>query len=496
MSSSGAAAKSLSAIAIVVAGVLPGGCLVPRERSAPRDLRRTSGPLDSEGLASTSSLKRALGAIDAVEQPLSLTDLQGLARRRNPNVEEWRARTAAASARTRQVRSLYFPHLRSDGSYVRLDEGISFSDPVGGEIVVADQETYEQTTVLAYDAFDWGRRHFLHQSSLQEEGSAEARLVRAMQELDFRVASVYFGIFETRRDLDVSRASVTSLEGALARARDLRAVDLVTDADVLVVEARLERRRFETLQLRRLASRRVEDLVHLLDLSPGSDLGLSTSEGLSTPEGLEALVARHGTAPLEPDEGDLPWEDLAFVQRAELTALNFAHEAVDSARRAERAAGLPTVGVYFRHQHSTTGSAFARTDVLSGGLNAQWEIFSGLRRQARVDELEARAREMRAQHRALVHRVQSELRDALRGLRLAIKGVDVAARVVVHARGNLDRVTANFEQGRATGQELLEAEGLLRTEDARENRARYEVLRSAAYLRFVCGLDHDEDLEP
>ncbi len=476
-----------SVVMIVVAGVLVSGCLVPRDRSAPRDLGEARGRLGSESAQSTRSKEPPLVASD---RAFSRSELQSLARERNPNVEEWRARLAAASARTRQVRSLYFPQLRSDGRYVRLDEEIAFSDPVGDQIVVQDRETYTQTTVLSYETFDWGRRHFLHQSSLHEEGSTEARFVRAMQDLDFRVAAIYLGVFETRRDLDVSRASVTSLEGALKLARDLLAVDRVTEADVLVVEARLERRRFQSMQLERVVSRLMEDLAHLLDVPPETEMELSP------PTGIEALVARHGSAPLEPDEADLPWEKLAFYHRAELTALEFAHEAVDNARRAERSAWLPKVGLFVQHQHSTTSSIFSETDVLSGGLSAEWEIFSGLRRKARVDELEARVGEVRAQHRVAVHLVQSEVRDALRGLRLAIKGVDVAAKVVGHARENLDRVTANFEQGRATGQELLEAESLLRTEEARQNRASYGVLRFAARLRFACGLDYHEELKP
>jgi len=468
-------------------------CLVPRRVETPPKLpgaERASDPLDFPPARDPDSSR---GSVPTSKR-FDLLELQRAARLSNPNVEEWNALVAAAEARSRQARSLYFPMLSTSGQFLRLEEEIAFRDPVGNSIVVQDRDTYTQTTTLGYEAFDWGKRHHLHQASQQRTIGTAAQRRRALQGLDFRAASFLYSILEAQRDREVAEASVKSLEGALARARELRGVDRATEADVLVVEANLERRRFQVRQLEDLTQRLEDDLQRLLGVRSGPSILLVDPEGL--PERI--LPGDDDDRALDAPvflETAHPWIEHAFETRPELRALDAAHEALENARTAEMAAYFPSVGLFVQHQYSTTESAFASQDIFSGGVNVAWDLFSGLRRSARIDELEAEARVVAAQHEGLRLEVVNEVRDAVRSLRLAYEAVDVAAKVVEHARENHKRVDALFDGGRATGQELLEAESLLRTEEARANRARYGVYRAIAALRFATGLDYDEELE-
>ena len=121
------------------------GCLLPRAPRRAPDLRaRTTPPPSPVPDPDRPAPGDGTAALD-------LKSLQEFARRRNPSVTEWRARVEAAQARTRQIRSLYFPQLRSTGRYLRLDDEVAFALPDLGRIVVQDRDVYTQTTVIGYD---------------------------------------------------------------------------------------------------------------------------------------------------------------------------------------------------------------------------------------------------------------------------------------------------------------------------------------------------------
>lgn len=459
------------------------GCLLPRPAPPPPPL---PVPLkETPGRGTASDTDRTRGHLPA--GPHCLEDLQREARHRNPTVEEWSARVAAQEARSRQVRSGYFPRLRTDGNYLWLDEEIAIQDQLGNRFIVQDVESYTQTTQLTYSVLDWGQVHLLHQSSLQQTLVEEARRRRALQELDLLVARAYYGILALREDLAVNEASVTTLEGALRLARDLREFGRATEADVLVVRARLERRRFQSRRLGDLIRNSEENLARLLDLSPAVvvELQRETSESPVDPGGEDARSA----------ETLAFWEGLALEHRAEFRALEAGHAAVESARVAERRGFLPQVNLFVQHEFSTTESVFRDPNFFSGGVNVAWELFDGFRRLSRLGELVAEAQEIRARYRGLYTAILTEVRRARRSVERAADAVQVAAVVVEHARENLRRVTDLFREGKATGQEVLEAESLLRSEQARAVAARFGALRARAELRFTCGLDYDEDLE-
>src|SRR5690606_9494863 len=99
----------------------------------------------------------------------------------------------------------------------------------------------------------------------------------------------------------------------------------------------------------------------------------------------------------------------------------------------------------------------------------------------------ARAEDLRA---AIIREVRRAERDVMR----AADGLEVARRGIERAEENLRQLTDRFNEGRATGQELLEAETLLRGERARAVQARFAFERALASLRSAVGLDFGEEL--
>lgn len=410
--------------------------------------------------------------------PLDLLGLQNLAVDRNPSVGEWNARVAAAQARRRAARSAFFPELRAEGRYLRLDEAIESEIPTLGKVTFQEEETLSVSTQLRYTVLDWGRSQERYRASVHDVREEEASRRRAIQGVARAAARLYFGLLEARRDESVIGTSVKTLEGALRLVEDFESLGRATRADVLVVRARLERRRFQLLEARDLTRDLEDELNRLLDFPYTAPLNLEEPEALG-PDLLETLDV----------------EAVALDRRSEIAALREAHEALARRASALGRSYLPAVFFFLQHDLTDSRSALTEESLLSGGFGLDWQFFDGGRRFHEARALEAEAQRLRSAFRATVARVEHEVRRAVRGLNRNVEALRVARVVVRQAEENLRRVEELFRNGKATGQEVLEAESLLTAERAREVRAVYDQHVSLAEVRYATGLDPGEALK-
>ncbi len=470
--------RALAAVSMVV-GIA--ACAVSRAPIVPPRLPRLEpAPIVAISVSSSESAVAQVEARDSSGDygyagPLSLRQLQEEARARSPSVEQWEARVRALRNRVRQARASYFPRLATESRFVRRDEELSFRDPGGNDIVFVDRDLFTQRTTLAYNVLDWGRAHFAHRGAQQEWLSVRARKDRADQDLDLEVARVYYSILGLDQERLALAASVESLEGSAKLARDLRSVGRATQADVLIVEARVAQRRFDLRSLDDLIVSETEELARLLDQPPGARIELAAPDDVSVERALR-----------------LPWEALALTHRPELRAFDSEHRAILDARRSELATFLPSVDLFAQHEYSSTESDFGDPSFFSGGVNATWEVFAGGRRRFRASELQANADAVRAEQRAFQRRVVADVRRIERALVRSQDRIEVAAVVVAQAEEHLGRVRDLFREGRANGQEVLEAESLLDTERSIRIRARFELLLTYARLLHACGVGGED----
>ncbi|HLU47379.1 MAG TPA: TolC family protein, partial [Planctomycetota bacterium] len=222
------------------------------------------GVVGSAGLAET---RRGDDLARLSQRPLSLEELQAVARDRSVRGLLVRARIAGAEARTRQALAAFYPALTTRSEYVRLDDQIEFEDPLGGGTFIAqDDEVFSQTTTLGFLLWDGGGRGASWRASRASEEMVRAQAARELQLLDREVAQSYLSWAEALQESAVLAASVEALEGALERARSLEALGRATRSDVLVVEVELERTRYDMRRLRDIAADARDELTRLLSL--------------------------------------------------------------------------------------------------------------------------------------------------------------------------------------------------------------------------------------
>lgn len=485
MSSGSKSLRSLCCVTLL--GCIGSGCFVPLSSGVapPLPIRAgsfgTRAPGPGEGLRGDPT---PAGVKTGV--PIGLRELRELARERNPSAAELRARVEAAEARLRMARAAFSPMLGAQGRFLRLEHAIESEIPIitgsgpGTETVTFhERESLALTTQLRYTVYNWGRNQFAYRASRHDLNAEDADRKRGMQEIDWAVARVYYGLLEGRRDLEVLEASTRTLTGALWTAEDLLSVGRATEADVLVVRANLQRRAFQLRQARDVVADLEEELARLIDVSPGATLEL--------------------TEPLDTAGDPLPLEELetlALARRSEIRALDERHEALRRQRLALASEYLPEVFFFLQSDLNNGDSVLTENSLFSGGFGLTWSFFDGGRRYYGMAALEAEAVRVAARHREVSALIVRDVRRVRRNLLRSVEAIEVAETVVRHAAENLRRVQELFREGRATGQEVLEAESLLTSERARRSRARFGKGRVRERLRWTVGLDYNEDFEP
>ena len=146
-------------------------------------------------------------------------------------------------------------------------------------------------------------------------------------------------------------------------------------------------------------------------------------------------------------------------ERADLLALQAQMEEVDLARRQDRAAYLPVVGMdasYAFHDGGTPFGTEAEDWTIRGGLT--WELFDGFQRSARLNQSVARHKSLQAQWRET--RLQAELQAREAGLRLEEARLNLESAKAAHeaARESRRLMHERYEAGLSRFGDLLEVQ--------------------------------------
>jgi outer membrane protein len=392
--------------------------------------------------------------------PLSLADAVTRAAGGTPAVRVAALRTSEAEARRGQARAALLPSFSSSTymlqrtysfkamgfSFPKIPGFPSFADYIGP---VYQVDARVSATQSLFDAASWVRLHSaglgVGVSRAEGSGTAEAaaqaaaaayvRATRAAAVVSARVA-----------DLDLARQLASLAEDQLRAG---------TAARIDVIRARTQEAAARGAQLvaQNQNDRASIELARALGLDPATRFALSDT--LSTTVGSSA-------APVDAEAA----VQLAFAQRPELAAERSRLARAGAERRAIQAEWLPHVGLsadYGLSNDHWTKSRTTRTFVLAASM----PIFDGLRREGRVAEQSAVARESEVREHDLREQVAAEVRLAALDVSSGLEQESVALERLRLAEEELAQARERFASGVAGNIEVIEAQSsLLRARDA------------------------------
>jgi outer membrane protein TolC len=408
--------------------------------------------------------------------PLTLDEVQRLAAT-NRRVAEAGYDVASSGTRVDLARSRLYPTITGQGRYAWYTDpqatGVSFAPgllPPGTTppvVTIREQDfgTLNGTATLAIDLFgEITRSLTAAQAGYRAE---EARRFSATLAEQVGATRAYFGLLEAERLEDVSRQTLAAQRQQLANADARVAAGRLTKNELLVVqvavqssEQALRQRELQTAQqrwtLNQTIGRPIDAATRVADVAARPvlpDVTTALRDAYRSNPALRALVEEQ--------------------QRLQDTATSLARG------RLPRLQGGGTIDY-------STQDIIHPKDVGGAFVGFTWEITNG-RREADI----AQARIVAEQN---LVRIERTLRDVELGVRSLHRSADerlaaiaTAETAVRQAEENLAIRTQQFDVGRATSENVLDAEAMLAQQRAALASARYQAHVRRAELDQVIG---------
>lgn len=408
---------------------------------------------------------------------LSMGDAARLAARNNGVVEIARARVAQAEARATQRRGALMPDLaaavqQADRTINSATFGFSFANPVTGQPllrpdgeIIGPVPTLDVRYRLQAPLVDLGKYQGWRASqatvgaaSLEVEAQAEGAAATA--------AATYVRAARAEAQLSARRADSALAADLVRIARDQLQAGVGIALDVTRAESQLSAVRAQIIAARSERDRTLLELRRVMGVTPDAPVELADSlAGLpvltALPNEREALAA-------------------ALDGRADVKALKAQEQAQQQAAKAIRWERSPQLSALV--EQGVIGRNYERLlPTYTWGVQLSVGIFDGFRRESRLEEQVAVARETEAKLKDLRAQHSLDVRAALLDLSSAAEQVDAVRERLQLAEQEVAQAQERFRAGVAGNADVIAA--LLSLNQARTLRndalASYQAARVA-----------------
>ena len=376
---------------------------------------------------------------------------------------------AAHATADAERRRAYFPTVGVSLSLSDRNRELELVTPIGN-FPFGSNRVARAGLEVVQPLLDPGRMFYGSPAARAEAGSARHVFERTRRKLAAAAGLAHTELLRVDVQSEATRAYVASLEARLAEMEGLARAGRALEADVLKVRLALEQARQELVALRGARDVALADLAQ----SVGHD-GLVLAQD----------VPDWSVHAAPPREAAL---ERALAERADLAARRAARDAVHKRRGAVRAERLPRVEARMTWSW-TDGSPYSASNWAEGGVALTWVPFAAGTRKARLAALEARRQALEAQLGEARRSAGLEVQAALAAIETSRAATRVGARAVQQAHETLRVERERHLAGRATTNDLLEAEAVHREQVMRLELARIDVVRAWIRLWLAGGDD-------
>ncbi len=386
-----------------------------------------------------------------------------------------RARAAEARAEAAEHgaaaerRAALWPTLSVALEAKRRDRDFALSTPIGG-FVLGERASDSTAVEIVQPLLDPARLFFRSKAARSDATAAASAARRTRQQLATEASRSFLSLLAIDARRRSTDAFIASLEAGLREMEERVGAGRTLEADALKVRldlesAELDRQVLE--QARQVASYDLGRAVgHDGPVEPRFDGEIERGGEVSTAELLASALVRR------PDVGALS---------AQLQALELRARAV----KAERYPRLVARATFV----SSSGDPFLPEDQIEGGISVSWKAFAAGTRGPRAAALEAERRALAAELTELRRAIEIEIRTAVTGLENARAAARVRRRGVELATETLRVERERNRAGRATTNDLLDAEAALHRQRTQSELARLDILRAWFNLALAAGVE-------
>jgi len=453
-----------------------------RERQLERLARASGVDLDAQPQAAAPEESPAPGATPSREgtngdTPLTLADALARAATGNRHLAEARAQLAIARQRVWEARGRLFPSTVGRGRYTWNTAEQRNAVPIANispppSIPIRDRDIGTISGVLTLPVDLSGElRYTLAAAQAGYRGEA-ARVWAATLDTDVVVIGAYYNLLEAERLRDVTTQTIALHRKQLTFADDRFRNGRLTKNEVLVVQ---------------VALRNSEQELRRRDLAI-DEARFAVNQAIGLPIDAPTRVIDVAERP------DLPGEAealrTAYRSNPALAALLEEQQRLDATARALARSRLPRFSGGGTVDDSDS-KIVAPTLIGAGFVGFEWDLGTDTRREADIAAARIAGDENRVRTERELRELEQAVRSTYRAAAERLAALDTSELAVQQAEENLRIRQQQFDVGRATSDDVLDAEALLAQERAGAATARYEAHTRRAELQQLMGQSLD-----
>jgi outer membrane protein len=399
------------------------------------------------GAVLTTAPLRAQPPVSDGARPVTLNEAVALAQRNSPAVVQARGLDRTADAARKQARGAFFPNLNITANSGRT-AGTTINN-FTGELtpLTGNPWSYGNGLGLQLELFDGGRR-FSEMTRLRSVAEvADISALAARFDASLQVKQQFYAALAARESEAAARSQLEQAEQQLKASAARVAAGVVTKSDSLRSVIQVGNARLAVLTAQN--DLRVADAA--LTRVTGSDVEITASPS----DTMDTQMTLPTEAELE-----------AYVNEGPAVRLAQSNVAVArAAKKTQRAAYLPTLGMSYNYNFSQNSAGFAGGNLLLvGGKNASrqtvnfnmsYPLFNGFTREANTVTADVTLTNAEAQLRDARLAARQNLTSFLRSLQNAQARVEVQLAAIAAAEEDLRVQQQRYALGASTLLDLL-----------------------------------------
>lgn len=457
------------------------------------------------GQAPSEGMDAGVGTRTTEVLRLSLEESLRLGLANNPQLRAAEARVRASQGKEISARANFFPKLTASGTLVRSNTLTEFKigeptmldtsfpvantqgDPVPPDHIhkypsagfemsnTREGNIYNAKLEAQMPLFTGGRVVNGYQAARLETRAQEEDLRRMELDTVFQVKQAFYGVLLARAMVEVVDKSFATMEAHYQRVQDLYRQGMVSNLDLLQVEAQLSSIRPQQIQVHNGLELSKVRLLAVLNLD------------LETPAKIEGELA-YAPAPVE----EIPaLKQAAALARPELKGLELRYEQADRLKKIARAGYLPTVGAFANYQWNR-GQELPPNDTIwrdgwQAGLSFSMPLFDGLATRGEMKNAQGLKDQIEMNQAALKAGIEAEVTAAALTLRAAEERIAATEKTVQAAEKNYKVAEDRYSVGLVNHLDVLDAEVLLTRAQADYLLAVHDYLLAQASLEKAIG---------
>jgi outer membrane protein TolC len=416
---------------------------------------------------------------DDLNRPLSLEESISIALENNHKLRAASERITGAREKSRGVRTLFLPKLKTEFSYTRLNEPPSLDLKAGVftpqvlSIEMGDDNVYNAQVVVHQPLFAGGKISALNKQARNNLEATKYNYEETKQSLILQVKEAYFTILITQKYKEVRRDAVAKMSAHLETVRGRYNAGIVPRTHLLKTK------------------------VHLAN----AEAALITAQNKVelAKSSFNVILARDLNAPVEVvnvfEVIEQNYYDLNQLIKKAKGNRPEVHEMKNNIEMAKAGVSIaqsnywPQVGLFGKYKYHKGAKPIIewREDWMVG-VNISMNIWNWGKTKAQVGQAEAALIEVEHLKAQLKDGIALEVKAALLNLEEAKERIKVSEKAVIHSEESLKKAQIEYKYGRADIVEVLAAHLALTESRTSRLEAMYNYILSQARLERATGL--------